>query len=113
MKKICVKSAITLFCFLCLVQISLAETWVLTEKKRKIKHLAQTSTGLEFALKGIYDLTPNSSCHNEFIILKDHENYNTLTAFLLTAYAKKKYVDLFFDNDSTDCQVTVDSVVLH
>lgn len=100
---------------LCIVQNSFAATWVFNNTNLKVENLAVTSEGVEFKIKTRRSLTValNSSCTNEFIIPRGQLDYDMLAAFLLTAYAKRKKVGIVYDDDSVECMVPVNSVVLY
>lgn len=115
MNKSCLWIVAFLFFFLCVVQVSFAQNWIFANNNLKLRSLAATPEGLEFTIKSPKNIpvAPNSSCLNEFIVPKVHEDYDLLAAFLLTASAKKKKVGIVYDDDSTECQVEVQSVVVY
>jgi hypothetical protein len=115
MKKNSLWIAIFLLFALCIAQNSFAESWIFNNTNLKVENLAVTSEGVEFKIKTRLRLIValNSSCTNEFIIPRGQLDYDMLAAFLLTAYAKKKKVGIVFDNDSVECMVPVNSVVLY
>ena len=115
MKKNSLWIAIFLLLALCIAQNSFAVSWVFNNTSLKVENLAVTSEGVEFKIKtrrGVI-VAPNSSCANEFIIPRGQLDYDMLAAFLLTAYAKRKKIGIAYDNDSVECMVPVDSVVLY
>ena len=115
MKVKCLGVVLSLFFLLCIAQNSLAQTWVYANDNLKIENLASTSEGLEFKLRENSHtvLAPNSSCDNEFIIPRGHLDYDMLAAFMLTALARNMKIGIYYDDDSVECKVEVNSVIVY
>ncbi len=101
-----------LFLSLFFTQSVMAEL-VMANKKLKLELLKSTPDGVEFKIKSKVAITPSSQCENWFIIPRLHEDYKVLTAFLLTASATKKKIDIEFDDVSQECLVPVSSLVIY
>lgn len=65
----------------------------------KLASVAMTPGGVEFTIKN--NIAPE--CDNEFLVPIGHNDFNLMAAFLLTASAQKKKIDIDYDGE---CEVT-------
>ena len=81
-----------LFFFLGIAQNSHALTWVYANDNLKVENLAATSEGLEFKVKTRRRAitAPNSSCVNEFIVPRNHMDYEMLAAFFTNGFSSQE-----------------------
>ena len=71
------------------------------------------TTGASFYMDGAA-ISSSSVCasQNRFQILSTHPNYYAIYSLLLTALAEQKPVGFSYDDDSTDCAVTVNYITI-
>ena len=99
---------------LLLAQSVSAVNYLAVNKPLKLDILKSTVNGVEFKIKSKAAIAPKSlDCGTWFVVPRGHEDYKVLTAFLLTAFATKKKIDIEYDDDFTECLVPVDSVTLY
>ena len=84
----------------------------------KINYLSVTSEGIEFKLKAKQDYTLHETCKNSFFLPNTHAEYDLLAAFLLTASAQKKKVEVVYDETAIDpqdppCMVEITSLTIY